>query len=124
MREILKFKQVTGDYKVCGWDKQWRTVSGKHYICYPFFIHRDEHCQWVLTHLSSGAQICKTRNLLGAKYIATRLLPVPQFLLPHRELVNAMSQATKQYCMDVISRYRDCTTKELENLDKYCPYSI
>ena len=124
MRQLLKFKQSTGEYKICGYDKVWRTKTGKHYACYPFFIYKNEYDKCILTHMSSGAQICQTRNLVGAKYIATRLLPVAQFLLPDKNLVDRMSVSTKQYCMDVIHRYRDCTAKEIENLDIYCPYSI
>jgi len=124
MREILKFQTKVGEYKVCGYSKEWKIKTGKHYAYYPFFIYRNQYKKWVLTHISSGAEICTTRNLVSAKYIATRLLPVPQFLLPNRELVNHMPQATKNYCMDVISRYRDSTTKDLEKLDKNCPFTI
>ena len=124
MRDILKFQRKTGDYKVCSYNKEWKIKTGKHYAYYPFFIYRNQFKKWVLTHISSGAEICSTRNLESAKYIATRLLPVPQFLLPNSDLVDHMPQATKNYCMDVISRYRDSTTKNLEKLDKNCPFTI
>jgi hypothetical protein len=78
----------------------------------------------VLTHVSSGAEVCNTNTLFVAKYIATRLLPVPQFLLPHKNLVNYMTQEQKTYCQHIIGRYRDGTPDDVKKLDKICPYSI
>ena len=123
MRDTLKFKTKTGDYKVCNYDKSWRTETGTHYLHYPFMIYKRKN-YWVLTHMSSGSEICTTRGLKVAKYIATRLLPVPQFLLPNGNLVEYMTQETKRYCMDMIGRYRDVAIKDLEKLDKICPFTI
>tara|TARA_Y100000034_G_C6852161_1_gene386695 strand:+ start:850 stop:1221 length:372 start_codon:yes stop_codon:yes gene_type:complete len=123
MRNILKFQRKTGDYKVKNYDKSWRTETGTHYLHYPFLIYkRKKH--WVLTHLSSGAEICTTTGLKVAKYIATRLLPIPQFLLPNGDLVDYMPQETKRYCLDMIGRYRDVTIEEVKTLDKNCPFTI
>ena len=123
MREILKFTQVTGDYKVCGWDKQWKTETGTHYIHYPFMVYKRKD-YWVLTHLSSGAEICTTDSLFVCKYIATRLLPIPQFLLPESNLVDFMEHHQRQYCTDIIARYRGQTIENVKKLDKNCPFTI
>ena len=123
MREILKFERKNGDYKTKDRDLIWETHKGIHYLCYPFFIYKRED-RWVLTHFSSGAEVCNTNTLFVAKYIATRLLPVPQFLLPHKNLVNYMTQEQKSYCQHIIGRYRDGTPDDVKKLDKICPYSI
>ena len=123
MRSILKFKRKTGDYKVTNYKKEWKTETGTHYIHYPFMVYKRKD-YWVLTHLSSGAEICTTGSLFVCKYIATRLLPIPQFLLPESNLVNFMEQQHKQYCMDIIGRYRGQTIENVKKLDKNCPFSI
>jgi len=123
MRNILNFERKTGDYKVSDYKKEWRTETGIHYIHYPFMVYK-RNDYWVLTHLSSGAEICKTDTLFVCKYIATRLLPVPQFLLPESNLVDFMEHNQKQYCMNIIERYRGETIEEVKRLDKLCPYSI
>jgi len=123
MRDILKFQRKTGDYKVCSYSKVWRTETGTHYLHYPFMVYKRKG-NWVLTHLSSGAEICTTGHLFVAKYIATRLLPVPQFLLPNSDLVGFMEQNQKAYCVDIIARYRGGTIEEVKKLDKICPFTI
>lgn len=123
MRNILNFERKTGDYKVRSYDKVWRTETGTHYIHYPFMAYKRKN-YWVLTHLSSGAEICTTGNLFVSKYIATRLLPVPQFLLPESNLVDFMEYNQKQFCMNIISRYRDETIENVKKLDINCPLTI
>jgi len=123
MRNILNFERNTGDYKVRSYDKVWRTETGIHYLHYPFMAYKRKD-YWVLTHISSGAEICTTDSLFVCKYIATRLLPVPQFLLPESNLVDFMEYNQKQFCMDIISRYRGETIEEVKKLDKNCPLTI
>jgi hypothetical protein len=123
MRDILKFQRKTGDYKVCSYNKVWRTETGTHYLHYPFMAYKRKD-YWVLTHISSGAEICTTDSLFVCKYIATRLLPVPQLLLPNSDLVDFMEHNQKEYCMDIISRYRGKTIEEVKKLDKICPFTI
>ena len=123
MRSILNFERKTGDYKVSNYKKEWRTVTGTHYLHYPFMTYKRKD-YWVLTHISSGAEICTTETLFVCKYIATRLLPVPQFLLPESNLVDFMEHNQKAYCMDIISRYRGETIEEVKKLDINCPLTI
>ena len=123
MRSILKFKRKNGEYKTKARTLSWETHQGIHYLCYPFFIYQREN-HWVLTHVSSGAEICNTDTLTVSKYIATRLLPVPQFLLPHKDVVDYMTQEQKSYCMEIISRYRSVTVEDMKRLDKNCPLTI
>ena len=123
MRSILKFKRKNGEYKTKASTLAWETHQGIHYLSYPFFIYQRGNC-WVLTHVSSGAEICNTDTLTVSKYIATRLLPVPQFLLPHKDLVSYMTQEQKSYCMEIISRYRSATVDDMKRLDKNCPLTI
>ena len=123
MRNILNFERKNADYKVCNYDKSWRTETGTHYLHYPFLAYKRKN-HWVLTHMSSGAEICTTDNLFVCKYIATRLLPVPQFLLPESNLVDFMEHNQKAYCMDIISRYRGVTVAEVKKLDINCPLTI
>ncbi len=123
MRNILNFERNTGDYKVRSYDKVWRTETGTHYLHYPFMVYKRKD-YWVLTHLSSGAEICTTGSLFVTKYIATRLLPVPQFLLPESNLVDFMEYSQKQFCMDIISRYRGETIENVKKLDINCPLTI
>lgn len=123
MRNILNFERKNADYKVRSYDKVWRTETGTHYLHYPFLVYKRKD-YWVLTHLSSGAEICTTGSLFVSKYIATRLLPVPQFLLPESNLVDFMENNQKAYCMDIISRYRDVTVAEVKKLDINCPLTI
>jgi len=78
----------------------------------------------VLTHIASGAEICTTDTLFVCKYIATRLLPVPQFLLPESNLVDHMSQKQRSFCTDIIMRYRDESKQAVIELDKNCPFTI
>ena len=106
MRSILNFERKTGDYKVSNYKKEWTTETGIHYLHYPFMTYKRKD-YWVLTHISSGAEICTTETLFVCKYIATRLLPIPQFLLPESNLVDFMELNQKQFCMDIIGRYRD-----------------
>tara|TARA_B100001094_G_C18060779_1_gene734949 strand:- start:128 stop:499 length:372 start_codon:yes stop_codon:yes gene_type:complete len=123
MRNILKFERKSGEYKTKGKTLAWETHQGIHYLCYPFFIYkREDH--WVLTHVSSGAEVCNTDTLTLSKYIATRLLPIPQFLLPHKDLVSYMTQEQKSYCMNIISRYREASVEDMKRLDKNCPLAI
>ena len=125
MIELLKFKRKNGEYKYTKGDRSWTTGQGIHYIHYPFMIYKDEYSKnYKLTHMSSGAMICSTTYLHCAKYIATRLLPLPQWLLPDTTLVSCMSQQQRTFCTDIISRYRDVNKGYLEKLDKNCPYSI
>ena len=123
MIELLKFKRNNGEYKYTKGDKSWTTEQGIHYVHYPFMIYKDNDT-YKLTHMSSGAMICSTTYLHCAKYIATRLFPLPQWLLPDTTLVDRMSQQQKTFCTDIISRYRDANKGYLEKLDKNCPYSI
>ena len=125
MREILSFKRKKGEYKFTNTRLVWETQSGTYYVRYPFMIYKDGYERaYKLTHMSSGALICSTTYLHCAKYIATRLLPIPQFLLPTKELVKHMSTEQKSYCTDIISRYRDVNKEYLERLDKNCPFTI
>ena len=123
MRNILNFERKNADYKVRSYNKVWRTETGTHYLHYPFLVYKRKD-YWVLTHLSSGAEICTTGNLFVSKYIATRLLPIPQFLLPESNLVDFMEHNQKAYCMEIISRYRDVTVAEVKKLDINCPLTI
>ena len=123
MRNILKFKRKNGDYKFTKTNLEWTTETGTHYIHYPFMIYKDNNT-YKLTHMSCGALICSTTYLHCAKYIATRLLPLPQWLLPTKDLVSHMTQEQRRFCTDIISRYRDVNRGYLEKLDKNCPYSI
>ena len=123
MRNILNFERKNADYKVRSYNKVWRTETGTHYLHYPFLVYKRKD-YWVLTHLSSGAEICTTGNLFVSKYIATRLLPIPQFLLPESNLVDFMEHNQKAYCMEIISRYRDVTVAEVKKLDINCPLKI
>ena len=125
MRSILKFKRKNSEYKYTKYDKSWTTECGTHYIHYPFMIYKDNSvCKYKLTHLSSGALICSTSYLHSAKYIATRLLPLPQFLLPDTNLIDFMSPEQKSFCTDIITRYRSQTKDRISELDKNCPFSI
>lgn len=126
MRNIVKFKRKDGCYKIYSPDQIWETCNGIHYFHYPFIIHRTESRSnlWSVTHIASGTQACRTSNLRVAKYIASRLMIIPQFLLPHRHLVDHMSTEQRRYCTDIISRYRNVSTKRLEELDKNCPIMI
>ena len=125
MRSILKFKRKNGDYKYTKISLEWTTQNGVHYVCYPFLIYKDEHSKtYKLTHMSCGALICSTTYLHSAKYIATRLLPLPQWLLPTNDLVNHMSEEQKRFCTDIISRYRNHRKDMIIELDKNCPFSI
>ena len=123
MIELLKFKRKNGEYKYTKMNKSWATETGIHYICYPFMIYKDSD-MYKLTHMSSGAMICSTSYLHSAKYIATRLFPLPQWLLPTDDLVKAMSREQIRFCTDIISRYRDEKKQDIQKLDKNCPYSI
>lgn len=125
MIEMLKFERKNSEYKYTSYSKEWQSECGIHYVSYPFMIYKDEYTKkWKLTHLSSGALICSTDILYGAKYIATRLLPIPQFLLPHTDLVKYMSEEQRRYCTDIIARYRNETKNRVDDLDKNCPFSI
>jgi len=127
MIKIMKFKRSDGSFKTQSPSDGWKTHSGIHYTCYPFIIHKSlRHWdkKYSLTHMASGTQICKVRYLKVAKYIATRLSPITQFLLPHRKLVDYMSEDEKTYCRNVMARYMDAKSKDLELLDRICPYSI
>ena len=123
MIELLKFKRKNGEYKYTKMNKSWTIETGIHYICYPFMIYKDNGT-YKLTHMSSGAMICSTHSLHSAKYIATRLFPLPQWLLPTDELTKAMSREQIRFCTDIISRYRNETKGDIQKLDKNCPYSI
>lgn len=123
MIELLKFKRKNGEYKYTKFDKSWTTEQGIHYICYPFMIYKDNG-NYKLTHMSSGALICSANYLHSAKYIATRLLPLPQWLLPDTSLVDCMTVEQRTFCTDIIERYRRETKDRISELDKNCPYSI
>ena len=123
MRNILKFKRKNGAYTYTNSAKGWLEDNGTHYVHYPFMIHK-HHNKYSLTHMSSGALVCRTNTLYSAKYIATRLLPLPQFLLPDTNLVNFMSVEQRKFCTDIIGRYRDVGKGDIQKLDKNCPYSI
>ena len=123
MRSILKFKRKNGEFKYTKMNKSWTTEQGIHYICYPFMIYKD-HTDYKLTHMSSGALICSSTYLHSAKYIATRLFPLPQWLLPTDNLVKAMTTEQIRFCTDIITRYRDEKKQDIQKLDKNCPYSI
>ena len=125
MRNILKFQRKNGDYKYTKISLEWKTESGVHYICYPFLIYKDNDTSiYKLTHMSCGALICSTSYLHSAKYIATRLLPLPQWLLPTQDLVKHMSEEQKKFCTDIIGRYRNQRKDMITELDKNCPFSI
>ena len=125
MIELLKFKRKNGEYKYTKMNKSWTTQQGIHYIHYPFMIYKDEYSSnYKLTHMSSGALVCSTNFLHSAKYIATRLFPLPQWLLPTDNLVKAMSREQIAFCTDIIERYRRETKDRISELDKNCPYSI
>ena len=125
MIELLKFKRKNGEYKYTKMNKSWTTQQGIHYIHYPFMIYKDEYSSnYKLTHMSSGALVCSTNFLHSAKYIATRLFPLPQWLLPTDNLVKAMSREQIVFCTDIIERYRRETKDRISELDKNCPYSI
>ena len=125
MRNILKFKRKNGEYKYTKMNLEWKTENGIHYICYPFLIYKDEYSKnYKLTHMSCGALICSTEYLHSAKYIATRLLPLPQWLLPTQDLVNHMTDEQRTFCTDIISRYRNHRKDMIIELDKNCPFSI
>ena len=121
--ELLKFTRKNSEYKYTKMDKTWATERGVHYICYPFMIYKDYET-YKLTHMSSGALICSTSYLHSAKYIATRLLPLPQWLLPTDNLVKAMSREQITFCTNIIDRYRNENKDAVIKLDKNCPYSI
>ena len=123
MRSILKFKRQNGDYKFTNYQKEWVSKQGVHYVCYPFMIYKD-HKDYKLTHMSCGALICSTSYLHSAKYIATRLLPLPQWLLPTQDLVKHMTEEQKRFCTDIISRYRNHRKDMIVELDKNCPFTI
>jgi len=125
MRSILKFKRKNGDYKYTKTNLEWTTDNGVHYIHYPFLIYKDNHSKtYKLTHMSCGALICSTRYLHSAKYIASRLFPLPQWLLPTKDLVNHMTVEQRGFCTDIISRYRDEPKAVIIDLDKNCPFTI
>ena len=123
MQNILKFKRKNSEYRYTNYRKEWVSEQGVHYVCYPFVIYKDGK-GYKLTHMSSGALICETTYLHSAKYIATRLLPLPQWLLPKENLVKHMSKEQIRFCQDIIDRYRDETKEDIRKLDKNCPYSI
>jgi len=123
MRNILKFKRKNGTYKYTNGRREWQDGEGLHYVHYPFMIYKD-HSKYSLTHLSSGALVCRTSSLYSAKYIATRIFPLPQFLLPDTNLVKCMSESQKKFCTDIIGRYRDVSKGKVIELDKNCPFSI
>ena len=125
MRNILKFQRKNGDYKYTKISLEWTTQNGVHYVCYPFLIYKDNDTKnYKLTHMSCGALICSTSYLHSAKYIATRLLCLPQFLLPDSNLIDFMSPEQKSFCTDIITRYRSQTKDKISELDKNCPFSI
>ena len=123
MRSILKFKRKNGEYKYTKFDKSWTTEQGIHYVHYPFMIYKDNDT-YKLTHMSSGALICSATYLHSAKYVASRLIVLPQFLLPDTSLIDFMSQEQKAFCTDIITRYRGESKQRISELDKNCPYSI
>ena len=125
MRSILKFKRKDGDYKYTKTNLAWTTDNGIHYVHYPFLIYKcNDTDTYKLTHMSCGALVCSTKYLHSAKYIASRLLPLPQFLLPDDSLVKHMTERQKRYCTDIIGRYRDQSKTNVIELDKNCPFSI
>ena len=125
MRSILKFKRKDGDYKYTKTNLAWTTDKGIHYIHYPFLIYKcNDTNTYKLTHMSCGALVCSTTYLHSAKYIASRLLPLPQWFLPTKDLVNRMSSEQRRFCTDIISRYRDQSKQKVIELDKICPFSI
>jgi hypothetical protein len=125
MRSILKFKRKNGDYKFTNTRREWESANGIHYVHYPFMVYKDDRSDnYKLTHLSSGALVCSTKYLHSAKYIASRLLPLPQFLLPDDSLVKHMTEEQKRFCTDIISRYRDQNKEGITYLDKNCPFTI
>ena len=123
MRNILKFKRKNGSFRYTNSAKEWQDGNGIHYVHYPFMIYKD-HSKYSLTHLSSGALVCRTSSLYSAKYIATRIFPLPQFLLPDTSLVKCMSESQKKFCTDIIGRYRDVSKGKVIELDKNCPFTI
>jgi len=123
MRNILKFKRKNGSYRYTNTAREWHEGKGIHYLHYPFMIYKDFD-KYSLTHLSSGALVCRTSTLYSAKYIATRIFPLPQFLLPNSSLVKLMSDEQRKFCTNIITRYRDETKVDIQKLDKNCPYSI
>ena len=123
MIELLKFKRKNSEYKYTKFDRTWTTEQGVHYIHYPFMIYKDNKC-YKLTHMSSGALVCSTTYLHSAKYIATRLFPLPQWLLPTDNLVKSMSTEQIRFCQDIIDRYRNENKNEVIKLDKNCPFTI
>ena len=123
MRNILKFKRKNSEYRYTRYDKTWTTETGVHYVCYPFMIYKD-HREYKLTHMSSGALICSSTYLHSAKYIATRLLPLPQWLLPTNDLVKHMTREQIRFCQDIIERYRNERKDTVTHLDKNCPFTI
>lgn len=123
MRSILKFKRKNGDYKYTKGDRSWTTEQGIHYVHYPFMIYKDNG-NYKLTHMSSGALICSATYLYSAKYVASRLIVLPQFLLPETSLIDYMSHEQKSFCTEIITRYRGETKDRISELDKICPFSI
>ena len=126
MREILKFKRKDGQFKIYSPTESWQTCEGIHYLHYPFLIHRHPlyPSQWCVSHMASGTRACKTSNLRVAKYLASRFIIIPQFFLPHKDLVSHMTMDQRGYCTDLIRRYSNVTSKRLEELDKNCPITI
>ena len=125
MRTIIKFKRNNGEYKYTKTNLEWTTEHGIHYTHYPFLIYKDTNSNaYKLTHMSCGALICSTKYLHSAKYIASRLLPLPQWLLPTKDLVSHMTEAQRSFCMDIIGRYRDRHKGTIIELDKNCPFHI
>ena len=125
MRNILKFKRKKGSFRYTNSAKEWQDGEGIHYLHYPFMIYKDEYSSnYKLTHMSSGALICSATYLHSAKYVASRLIVLPQFLLPDTSLIDFMSQEQKAFCTDIISRYRNHRKDMITELDKNCPFSI
>ena len=125
MRSILNFKRKNGSYRYTNSAREWQDGRGLHYVHYPFMIYKDEYSNnYKLTHMSSGALICSTTYLHSAKYVASRLIVLPQFLLPDTSLIDYMSHEQKSFCTDIITRYRDETKANIQKLDKNCPFSI
>jgi len=123
MIQLLKFKRKNSEYRYTNYRKEWVSEQGIHYVCYPFMIYKD--CKdYKLTHMSSGALICSSTYLHSAKYIATRLLPLPQWLLPKENLVKRMTKEQIRFCQDIIDRYRNETKGDIQKLDKNCPFTI
>ena len=123
MRNTLNFKRKNGSFRYTNSAREWLDGEGTHYVHYPFMIYKD-HSKYSLTHLSSGALVCRTSSLYSAKYIATRIFPLPQFLLPNTSLVQHMSEEQRLFCTDIFTRYRDESKQEVIKLDKNCPFSI